>query len=240
MPTHARPIVLVHGGWEGGWYWRPVARFLRESGREVYTPTLTGLGERSHLLTRDVTFSTHVEDIANLFRVEELSDTVLVGHSYGGAVVTAVADLMPKAVGALIYLDAYIPKSGQSILDMARPERRKQLQDLVEAKGDGYKVPPIPAADWGITDPDEAAWIDRHSGPHPFATMTQKIDLTGAWESVPNKTFVLASAYDPSPFQPIAASLRESPGWTVREIDCHHFLNVSKAKEVAELIMEAA
>lgn len=235
-----RTFVLVHGGWEGGWYWRPVADRLRERGFRVFTPTLTGLGERTHLLSPTVDLSTHIDDVLGVIRCEELSDVVLVGHSYGGMVVTGVADRCHERIAGLVYLDAFVPRDGQSIMDLATAERQAQLRQLAEQKGDGWRIPPIPAAAWGITDAGEAAWIDRHSGDHPFATMTQPIELHGNHDTIARRLYVLATGYDPSPFQPIAARLRDDPEWDVKTVDCHHFLNVSRANEVADILAGAA
>lgn len=232
-------IVLVQGAWEGGWYWRPVRERLQASGHHVFSPSLTGLGDRSHLLNRDVALETHIQDIANLIEYEELTGVILVGHSYGGMVITGVADRLSNRIHGLVYLDAFLPEDGDSIMSLARPERQAQLRAAADA-GDGWRIPNMPAEAWGITDPDEAAWLDRHSGDHPFATMTQPIRLTGAHKRIANRTYVLATAYDPSPFSSFAAKAEAEGGWTVERIHCHHFLNVSRADEVAEIIAAAA
>ncbi|HLZ99458.1 MAG TPA: alpha/beta fold hydrolase, partial [Steroidobacteraceae bacterium] len=115
---NGQTIVLVHGAWHGGWCYRRVADLLRRSGHRVYTPTLTGLGERSHLLTRSINLSTHITDITNMMRWEDLRQVILVGHSYGGMVVTGVADAVTDRVSALVYLDAFLPTTGKSFHDI--------------------------------------------------------------------------------------------------------------------------
>src|SRR6202167_6610182 len=110
-------FVLVQGAWIGGWYWRPITQTLRKSGHEAYAPTLTGLGERIHLMSPSINLDTHVADVVNLIEWEELSDIVLVGHSYGGMVVTGVADALPDRVRSLVYLDAFVPKNGEALLN---------------------------------------------------------------------------------------------------------------------------
>lgn len=115
-------FVLVHGAWIGGWCWRPNAQALRKAGHEVFTPTLTGLGERSHLMNPGINLDTHIADIVNVIKHEELSDVVLVGHSYGGMVVTGVADALADKIRSLVYLDAFVPESGQALVDLAPPE----------------------------------------------------------------------------------------------------------------------
>ena len=233
-------FVLVHGAWEGGWYWRPLAERLRARGGEVFTPTLTGLGERAHLLTRDVDLETHVSDILGVLEYERLTDVVLVGHSYGGMVITGVADRAPDRLGALVYLDAFLPAEGQALIEMVPPARRALLEERVRAEGEGWYVPPIAAADWGITDPAQARWIDDLSRPHPFATMTRGPRLTGSWEDVRPRHYVFASGYSPSSFAPIAERLRADPSWTFHSIESHHFVNLSHPDEVADILMAAA
>lgn len=232
-------IVLVQGAWEGGWYWRPVRRRLQAAGHEVFAPSLTGLGERSHLAHADIDLDTHVQDIVSLFEFEELDDAVLVGHSYGGMVITGVADRLPERIRALVYLDAFLPEDGESILSLARPERQAQIRAAAEAGG-SWRIPPTPARDWGVTDAAEAAWLDRHSVDHPLATMTQPIRLTGAHKQVGRRIYILAAAYDPSPFLKFAAKAESEGGWETHRIDCHHFLNVSRPDDVARIVGEAA
>ena len=135
-------FVLVHGAWIGGWCWRPNAQALRKAGHEVFTPTLTGLGERSHLMNPGINLDTHIADIVNVFKHEELSDVVLVGHSYGGMVVTGVADALADKIRSLVYLDAFVPESGQALVDLAPPEPKPQ-------PASDYTLAPLPAALFG-------------------------------------------------------------------------------------------
>ena len=114
-------FVLVHGAWIGGWYWRPIAQKLRAAGHEAYAPTLTGLGERIHLMNPSINLDTHVTDVANIIKEEGLSDVVLVGHSYGGMVVTGVADALPSKIKSLVYLDAFVPKNGDALVNFVPP-----------------------------------------------------------------------------------------------------------------------
>lgn len=111
-------FVLVHGATAGGWVWRPVPSLLRAEGHEVYTPTLTGLGERAHLLSPEVDLGTHIQDVVNVLEFERLSQVILVGHSYGGVVVTAVAERIPERLAQLVYIDALVPADGESVADL--------------------------------------------------------------------------------------------------------------------------
>src|SRR4051812_7378387 len=135
-------FVLVHGAWHGGWCYRRVADRLIAAGHRVFTPTLTGLGERAHLLTPAVNLRTHVQDIVNVIKWEDLKDVILLGHSYGGFVISEVVEHVPDAVAALVYLDAFVPENGQSLLDYSSPERRALLEEGARASG-GISVPPI-------------------------------------------------------------------------------------------------
>src|SRR5437762_6823714 len=137
-------FVLTHGAWHGSWCWKRVRRLLQAQGHDVFTPTLTGVGERSHLLSRDVNLETHIDDVTNVIRWEELSDVVLCGHSYGGAVISGVADRVPNRIGALVYLDAFVLENGQSLHDTLPPAQRTLQIELAGRHGDGWKVPPIP------------------------------------------------------------------------------------------------
>ena len=135
--------VLVHSAWGGGWYWSRTARLLRAAGYDVLTPTLMGLGERKHLLTPSVGLETHIQDILQVLRHERLSEVVLVGHSYGGMVISGVADAAADRIRSLIYLDAALPESGQTMLDLVLPARRTHLLESARVEGDGWKVPPL-------------------------------------------------------------------------------------------------
>jgi pimeloyl-ACP methyl ester carboxylesterase len=164
-------FVLVHGAWIGGWCWRPNAQALRRAGHEVFTPTLTGLGERSHLMNPTINLDTHITDIVNVIKYEELSDVVLVGHSYGGMVVTGVADKLPEKIASLVYLDAFVPENGQSLAELAPPEPKPQAAS-------DYTLAPLPATVFGAK-PEVAAFIDAHTSPHPTACFAQPAKLTG-------------------------------------------------------------
>ena len=137
-------FVLVHGAWAGSLIWRPVARALRKAGHEVYTPTLTGIGERRHLLNREIDLGTHTQDVLHVIDYEDLADIVLVGHSYGGMVVTSVADAIPEKIASLVYLDAFLPEDGQSLFGMLPPDRPRAT-----APGEEWLTPPLPAEAFG-------------------------------------------------------------------------------------------
>jgi pimeloyl-ACP methyl ester carboxylesterase len=152
-------FVLVHGGGHGGWCWKRVAARLRHAGHEVFTPTLTGLGERAHLLHEGIDLNTHIQDIVGVLQWEELADVVLCGHSYGGMVITGVADKAPAQLRALVYLDAFLPADGQSLMDLVFPERVASFRDYARTKGAGFRVAPIPAEVLAVNRQDRPGLI---------------------------------------------------------------------------------
>ncbi len=232
-------FVLVHGAWSGGWSWRRVAERLRHAGHAVFTPTLTGCGERAHLYSPEIDLETHVRDVLGVIDTEELQDIVLCGHSYGGMVVTPVADRTHDRIRALVYLDAFVPKNGQSLLDLALPQVRQALT-AEGTSGDGLlKTPHQSAAQRGITDPDDIAWFDRHRTPHPFATLAQGAKLTGKIDLIGTRMFILCTEFTSIPMQRTADELRGAPGWLSRSIACHHYPNISMPDAVAALLLEA-
>ena len=143
--------VLVHGAWGGGWYWKKLLPLLHAQGHEVYAATLTGLGERVHLANPEIGLGTHVHDVVNLLAYEDLSDVILVGHSYGGMVITGVADCVPERIAHLAYLDAFVPEQGQSLVDLIPAERRAHVHEQAEVEGDGWRVPRFGTVPWKQT-----------------------------------------------------------------------------------------
>lgn len=171
-------FVLVHGGWCGGWWMSKLAGALRRRGAQVFAPTLTGLGEREHLATPEVGLTTHIKDVLAVLHYEDLHDVVLVGHSYGGAVVTGVADRARDRIQRLIYFDAFVPRNGQSLYDLVAPEVTKVLNDLAKREGEGWRVPsPFSMDQFGVTDPDIIAWNERGNVMHPLKAFTEPVTL---------------------------------------------------------------
>lgn len=161
-------FVLVQGAWLGSWYWKRVRARLQKQGHDVFTPTLTGLADRSHLLSRDVNLETHILDVVNLIRFEELSEIVLCGHSYGGCVISGVADRIPDRIRALVYLDAFVLGDGENLAQHVPTAMYSQLLEGAKAVGDGWKVPPIPPEVFGVNSTD-AEWIKRQYTMQPLA-----------------------------------------------------------------------
>jgi pimeloyl-ACP methyl ester carboxylesterase len=234
--------VLVHGAWHGGWCYKQVAQLLRKAGHEVYTPTLTGLGERAHLMSPAVNLELHVQDIVNVVRWEELSDLVLCGHSYGGMVITGVADKIPEKIRALVYLDAFVPRDGESVMDHLDPAMRAGMKDDASQNGNGYLMSPIPAAVFNVNKKD-AAWVDQMCVKHPLKCFEEKIALTGKFAGVRKRTYVLATGWvppqPPSPFAAVAERVKQDPGWKVVNLPCGHDVMVDLPKETTEVLIAA-
>jgi len=213
-------FVLVHGAWHGSWCWAPVRRALIAQGHQVFTPTLTGVGERSHLLSRDIDLQVHVDDIANLIRWEELDEVILCGHSYGGCVIGGAADAVPDRIAALVYLDAFLLEEGEGLHDLLPDEQREMQLSLADEHGEGWRVPPIPAEIFNVNARDRA-WVDRQCTPQPLATFQQKLRLSGGPSRIARNHFIFASGWEGTPF---TGSYRRAKarGWTTSEIACGH------------------
>lgn len=228
-------FVLVHGAWHGGWCWKRVRRILQSQGHEVFTPTLTGVADKSHLNAPSVDLGTHIADVVNLIRWEELSDIVLCGHSYGGMVVTGVADALPDRIRALVYLDAFVPEDGENLAQHVPPEQWEGLLEGTKAVGEGWKMPPIPAEVFNVNAAD-LAWVESQCTMQSIATFEQRISLTGAVGDIADITYIRASGFDEgSPFPPFLAKAREN-GWRTHEVDCGHDVMVDLPDELAELL----
>ena len=227
--------VLVHGAWRGSWIWKRVRRLLQARGHEVFTPTLTGVADRSHLSSPSVNLDTHITDVANLIRWEELSDVILCGHSYGGCVVSGVADRVPDRIGALVYLDAFVLENGRCLNDMIPPEVRSER--LAEAKevGEGWKLPPISAEEFNV-NPRDRDWVNRQSTMQSLACFEQPLHLTGAINQIINITYILASGWSPSPFPQFYEKAKTS-GWKTITIECGHDVMLDRPEELAEQLL---
>jgi pimeloyl-ACP methyl ester carboxylesterase len=232
-------IVLVHGAWHGGWCYVRVAELLRARGHRVFTPTLSGLGERSHEFSGAINLSTHIADVVNLIKWERLDKVVLLGHSYGGMVITGVADAVADKIETLVYLDAMIPSDGQSIFDMVPPEISKLQMEGASAHG-GLGVPPTPAAAFEGNEKDRA-WVDALCTVQPLACMNERIKLTGAHKNIRNHIYVLAANWgNGRGFRRYRDIVKDQPGWTYHEMPCGHDVMVDMPNELAEILLKAA
>jgi pimeloyl-ACP methyl ester carboxylesterase len=233
--------VLVHGGGHGGWCYQKVARVLRSASHEVYTPTLSGLGERSHLMRRDIDLDTHITDVVNVLRYDDLRDVILVGHSYGGMVVTGVADRAADRIRRLVYLDAANPVNNQSLVDVSGP-----VIEAVRPYGrvvDGVELVLFPDPEivklYGVTDPDDVAWMTDRLTPHPWTCFEQKLRLTNeaALWAIPQYHIVCTSTLatrDPELMEKARADGR------LWDIDTGHDLMITEPQFVASALLGIA
>jgi pimeloyl-ACP methyl ester carboxylesterase len=182
-------IVLVHGGLHGGWCWTKVTPLFRSLGHDVFAVTLTGLGERVHLANPSIDLTTHIQDVVNTIVYEGLRDVVLVGHSYGGLVVTGAADAIADRLNQLIYVDAIVPENGESMFDIFGDDFARARRAAANEFGGGWRMPLRKAQDYGVTDLDDVRWSASRLSAHPIATYEQRIHLVGNWERVP-KTYI--------------------------------------------------
>jgi pimeloyl-ACP methyl ester carboxylesterase len=229
-------FVLVHGAWSGGLIWRNVARTLRKADHDVYTPTLTGLGERRHLLNREIDLDTHIQDILGLIDYEDLCGFVLVGHSYGGMVVTAVADAVPDRVGSLVYLDAFVPENGQSLVSIVPAGGPRPAT----VAGEPWLSAPIPVEAFGEPSAAVREYAARKRLSQPTACFTQPLKLTGGIDRIRRYTYIYCNDPAPTAFTPFYDRLKNKPGWTVHTLPCTHFVQMDMPDELTTLLLQAA
>ena len=233
-------FVIVHGAWGGAWSWnRLVTPLLRQAGQTVHAVTLTGLGERAHLASPEIGLDTHIQDVVNVLFHEDLHDVILVGHSYGGMVITGAADRVPERLARLVYLDAAVPADGQAIADQFGPERRRELIERAEREGDGWLIQP---GDMQADDPPEhVAWAGPRRKPHPLKTFTDPITLTRGETTLPRAYVYCAGGKAPdSPAASRAARLKADPRWRYYELPVGHNLHYSAPNETVALLLELA
>jgi pimeloyl-ACP methyl ester carboxylesterase len=233
-------FVFVPGAWHGGWCWRRVAEPLRAAGHQVLTPTLTGIGERAHLFSPAVDLETHISDVLAVLEWEDLSGVVLVGHSYGGMVITGVADRVPKRLSRLVYLDALWPENGESVCDIIGEE----IQNVVRAQVDPANPPRIEGASeiarkLGVIDPQDIDWVASKLTPQPPASMTQAVRLKHVTPSVPalfiacNQTYLRGVRLSRMRAQ---ARAGEGPPVKIVNLEAPHNAMITHPNQVVELL----
>jgi pimeloyl-ACP methyl ester carboxylesterase len=230
-------FVLVHGAWHGGWCWDRVAPLLRDAGHEVHAPTLTGLSERAHLLSPQVGLDTHVQDVLGLIDVLGLSDVVLVGHSYAGQIVTAVADRRPDAIATRVYLDAFVGSDGEAARDLLPETVEHHWAESAAEDGFGWLVPVRKLSVLGVTEQADVDWLTPKLTPHPWKTYTDPLRLTGAVDRVP-AAFIECVDWM-RVFQAQADRARER-GWPVHELETGHEAMVTAPKALADALLHLA
>jgi len=233
-------FVLVHGGGHGGWCYQPVARLLQAQGHLVYAPSLPGMAEHVHQLNADIDLEMHIDDVVNLLFYEDLHDVVLVGHSYGGMVITGVADRVPERVGHRVYLDAAYPSNGESLHEHAYANIEPQRQSIYTENGVELVMRPDPAfaGFFGITEPDLAKWTNERLSPQPWKCFSQKLFFKNedAMRAIPESHLICSSTI-PGRDMDLLRTRAQGRVW---DIDTGHDLMLTEPEWVAETLMKVA
>ncbi|HEY3911872.1 MAG TPA: alpha/beta fold hydrolase [Stellaceae bacterium] len=226
-------FLLVPGAWLGGWCWRYVAADLRTAGHTVIPATLTGLGERAHLLSRAIDLTTHVSDIVGLFHHRDLHEVILVGHSYGGMVITAVAERVPDRICRLVYLDASVPRDGESNDDVIGPTMAAQLGASAAVDGEGWRVPPAPYVVGRLSDHCLRAWVGARLTPHPLRPFGEPVQLRSPEAAELPRAFIQTTQ---SKLYDRLSNRARVAGWSCREIGGGHYAMFTQPKVVASAL----
>jgi len=230
--------VLVHGAWHGGWCWQRVVPLLRATGHQVFTPTLTGLGERSHLASPAIDLNTHIQDIVNVLAYEDLRQVILVGHSYGGMVVTGVSEQVAERLAHIVYLDAFAPQHGQALADLVAPQFRDEVQQQAQAAGG--LLPPFPVEQYGVFVEADVRWVEPKLVAQPFKTLTTPVRLTNAAAAALPRTYIYCHNPAMGFFEPFAERAKAGKGWRYRELATGHDAMVTMPRELTALLLELA
>jgi pimeloyl-ACP methyl ester carboxylesterase len=232
-----KTFVLVHGAWHGAWCWRRVSDLLEKKGHKVFVPTMMGLGACSHIPSKDVNLTTHITDIVNVIKWEDLSGFVLVGHSYGGYIISGVAEQLADKIASIVFLDAFVPENGESL---AAGASQPVKDAIAAAQGRGeFSLKPVPAAVFRVNEKDRA-WVDAKCTPQPIATLTDKIALTGARDKVAKKAYIRAKGYPSVPFDVMLAKYKANAAWKTFEMTAGHDAMVDQPQELTDLLIQVA
>jgi pimeloyl-ACP methyl ester carboxylesterase len=232
-----KTYVLVHGAWHGGWCWKEVAKQLVEMGHRVSTPTQTGLGERKHLLSKDITLDTFAADVINHMETEELDDAILVGHSFGGTSITAAADKIPQRIRHLIYLDSVILENGQSPFSVLPPDIVAARRKTVAEQGQGIFIPPPPPTAFGIPENHALAdWVKRLLTPHPVGTYESPLRLSNPVANGRPSTYIACTSPIYGPLESARQWVKKQESWNWQEIATGHDAMLTAPSELARML----
>ena len=225
-------FLVAHGAWSAAWAWKKMRPLLRERGHELFTPTHTGLGERSHLASPDIDLETHIADNLGVLEFEDLRNVILIGHSYGGMVATGIADRARERIGKLVYIDALAPKDGDSVFSLT-PERRTAMVDAAAKTGDGWKMPanPMPPD----TPEADLAWAMPRRVPQPIKTFEQKLRLRNGELTLP-RHFIYCTRRPPDDRFRQFYERAKREGWGHDEIDASHNPHITAPVALAALL----
>ena len=227
-------FLVAHGAWSAGWAWKKMRPLMRERGHEFITPTYTGLGERAHLARPEIDLETHIADVLGVIEYEDLRDFILVGHSYGGMVSTGVADRAADRISQFVYLDAFVPRDGDSLFSLLPEDARARMQTLARSSGDGWRVPanPMPPD----TPQADVDWALPRRMMQPIRAFEQPLRLTGAVERL-RRTYVYCSRPAPGDgFRRFYERAKTEPGWRHHEIYASHNPHITTPQELAAML----
>jgi pimeloyl-ACP methyl ester carboxylesterase len=228
----AATFLVCHGAWSAGWAWKKMHPLMAAAGHRLVTPTYTGLGERDHLANPSIDLETHIQDVLNVVKYEDLREIVLIGHSYGGMVATGVADRARNRIVQLIYLDAFVPDDGQSLLDLNEPGRQRMRE--IAKSGDGWRVPPSPIP--ADTSQADVEWLAARRVDMPIKCFEMKLKLSGGERTLP-RSYIYATRITPADtFGPFARRAKTEAGWRYYEIDASHAPNVTAPEALMALL----
>ena len=230
-------FLVAHGAWSAGWAWKKMRPLLRARGHELFTPSHAGIGARAREAGPQIDLETHISDLLAFVEMEDLRDFILIGHSYGGMVATGVADRAAARIRRLVYLDAFAPRDGESVMSLQPPDIAARMREAVKREGDGWRVPPNPMPP--DTDPADVAWSTARRVMQPLQTFEQPIRLTGAVEKLPRTYIYCKRARPGDVFRRFAERARRE-GWTLHEIDASHNPHITAPQALAALLDEAA
>jgi pimeloyl-ACP methyl ester carboxylesterase len=235
--SSAQTFVRVHGAWHGGWCWSRVADRLRAAGNQVFTPTQTGLGERKHLLSKDITLDTFTMDIANVIEAEELTGVVLVGHSFGGLAISGVADVMPDRIRHLVYLDSLMVEGGKSPFDSLPPDVVAARRKAADESSGGLSLPSPPPSAFGVSDANDSEWVKRRLTPHPLGTYTSKQNIKGPVGNNLPRTYIHCTNPSYAALQASRDWVKAQQGWRWAEIPTGHDAMVTAPDELTRMLV---
>ena len=232
----SKTYVLVHGAYGGGWIWRDVAAGLRRLGHEVRTPTQTGLGERSHLMSRQITVETHIEDVANVIETDELRDIILVGHSYGGVAVTGVADRLTDRIRHIVYLDALIPENGEKVFDILPAGMADGRRQVAREQGGGVALPVPGPEGFPIPASPNKDWFMRRLRPHPIGTYESPMRLSKPAGAGLPVTYVAYTRPALASIEPSRQRAKAKQGWRYIDLPVPHDVEIPDPQRVVDLL----
>ncbi len=235
-------FVVCHGAWGAGWFWKKMRPLMQAHGHQLFTPSYTGIGERSHLLHsamgRSINLETHITDVLQVLKFEDLHDVILLGHSYGGMVATGVADRAAERIAQLIYLDAFVPRHGESALSLQPPGGAEAIRALAQEKGEGWLIPPNPMP--ADSTAEDFAWGTPKRTLQPLACFEQTLTLTGAVDTLPRRYIYCQVSRPGDVFRPFYQRAQTEAGWKHAEMPTSHNPHVTMPNELMAILQKWA